>query len=58
VNPHDSFQNRDELIGFALGKLQQGFQALEASANLYAEAYAEDAGLRALTDSEIVGWVE
>jgi hypothetical protein len=52
------FQNRDELIGLALGKLQQEFQALEASANLYAEEYAEDADLRALTDSAIVGWVE
>jgi hypothetical protein len=52
------FQNRDELIGLALGKLQQEFQALEASAQLYAEEYAEDADLRALTDSAIVGWVE
>jgi hypothetical protein len=52
------FQNRDELIGLALGKLQQEFQALEASANLYAEEYAEDADLRALTDSASVGWVE
>ncbi len=49
------FQNRDELIGLALGKLQQEFQALEASANLYAEEYAEDADLRALTDSAIAG---
>jgi hypothetical protein len=48
------FQNRDEVIGLALGKLQQEFQALEASANLY----AEDADLRALTDSTIVGWME
>jgi hypothetical protein len=52
------FENRDQLIGLALGKLQDEFQALEASANLYAEAYAEDADLRALTDSAIVGWVE
>jgi Arc/MetJ-type ribon-helix-helix transcriptional regulator len=49
------FQNRDELIGLALGKLQQKFQMLEASANLYTEEYAD---LRALTDSAIVGWVE
>jgi Arc/MetJ-type ribon-helix-helix transcriptional regulator len=52
------FQNQDELIRVALGKLQQELQALEMSADLYAEVYAEDADLQALTSSAIVGWAE
>jgi hypothetical protein len=50
------FQNQDELIKLALGKLQQELQELEASANLYAEEYAADAELQVLTNSAIGNW--
>ncbi|WP_293339829.1 hypothetical protein [Microcoleus sp. CAWBG58] len=50
------FQDRDELIRVALGKLQQELDSLEMSADLYAEVYAEDGDLQALTDSAIAGW--
>jgi Arc/MetJ-type ribon-helix-helix transcriptional regulator len=52
------FQNQDELIRVALGKLRQELQALEMSADLYAEIYAEDADLQALTGSAIGNWPE
>jgi len=52
------FQNQDELIRVALGKLQQELYSLEMSADLYAEVYAEDADLQALTDSAIAVWTE
>ena len=52
------FQNQDELIRVALGKLQQELYSLEMSADLYAEVYAEDVDLQALTDSAIAGWPE
>jgi len=52
------FQTQDELIRVALGKLQQELYSLEMSADLYAEVYAEDADLQALTDSAIAGWTE
>ena len=52
------FQNQDELIRVALGKLQQELYLLEMSADLYAEVYAEDADLQALTDSAIAVWTE
>ena len=52
------FQNQDELIRAALGKLQQELYSLEMSADLYAEVYAEDKDLQALTDSAIAVWTE
>lgn len=52
------FQNQDELIRVALGKLQQELHSLEMSADLYTEVYAEDGDLQALTDSAIAGWPE
>lgn len=52
------FQNQDELIRVALGKLQQELYSLEMSADLYAEVYAEDMDLQALTDSAIAVWTE
>ena len=52
------FQNQDELIRVALGKLQQELYSLEMSADLYAEVYAEDVDLQALTDSAIAVWTE
>ncbi len=52
------FQNQDELIRVALGKLRQELYSLEMSADLYAEVYAEDKDLQALTDSAIAGWPE
>ncbi len=55
---HYGFQNQDELVRLALEKLQQEMTQLESSADLYAEEYAVDADLQALTDSAIVGWAE
>jgi hypothetical protein len=52
------FQNQDELIRVALGKLQQELYSLEMSADLYAEVYAEDKDLQVLTDSAIAVWTE
>ncbi|MEG4624086.1 hypothetical protein Q5691_07355 [Microcoleus sp. w1-18aA5] len=52
------FQNQDELIRVALGKLQQELDSLEMSADLYTEVYAEDTDLQALTDSALAGWPE
>jgi Arc/MetJ-type ribon-helix-helix transcriptional regulator len=52
------FQNRDELVRLALEKLQQELTQLASSADLYAEEYAVDQDLQALTNSAIVGWAE
>lgn len=52
------FHSRDESVRLALEKLQQEMNQLESSADLYAEEYADDEDLQALTDSAIVGWVE
>jgi hypothetical protein len=43
-------------VRLALEKLQQELTQLESSADLYAEEYAVDADLQALTDRAIVGW--
>ncbi len=55
---HYGFQNQNELVRIALEKLQKELTQLELSADLYAENYAVDDDLQALTDSAIVGWVE
>jgi hypothetical protein len=52
------FPDRDELIRLALDKLERELTQLESSANLYAEEYAVDPDLQALTDMAIVGWLE
>ena len=50
---HYGFQNRDELVRRALDKLKQELTQLELSAVLYAEEYAVDEDLQALTDRAI-----
>lgn len=54
------FRDRSALVREALSRFQQELerQALVTSADLYAELYAEDDELAALTESAIDGWPE
>lgn len=59
---HDSigYPNKSAVVRDAIDRLRQEFEAqrLDESAELYAEAYEEDAGLRKLTDAAIEDWPE
>lgn len=54
------FKDKSALVRAALQKFQQELerQQLIESANLYAEIYAEDEELQALTEAAIEGWPE
>ncbi len=54
------FRNRSDLVREALFRLQKELeeQKLMASADLYAELFAEDEELVELTESAVVGWPE
>ncbi len=57
---HYGFKDKSALVRAALQQFQQALeqQQLIESANLYAEIYAEDEDLQALTEVAIVGWPE
>ena len=54
------FQNRSSVVRLALRQLQETleWEALEKSADLYAEIYTKDAELQALTEMALDRWPE
>ncbi len=54
------FKNEEEMIQFALEKLQSelDIKELEASADLYAELYEEDTELQELTETACIDFKE
>jgi hypothetical protein len=57
---HYGFKDKSALVRAALQRFQQELerQELIESANLYAEIYAEDEELQALTEAALAGWPE
>jgi len=62
LNHHQTYGYRDriEMVRSALQRLRDELelQSLRESADLYAEVYAEDLELQALTEAAIEGWPE
>ena len=62
LNHHQAYGYRDrsEMVRSALQRLRDEIelQSLRESADLYAEVYAEDVELQALTEAAIEGWPE
>ena len=55
---HYGFRDKSDMVRAALTHLRSELelQRLKESAALYAEQYEEDAGLRELTETALVGW--
>jgi Arc/MetJ-type ribon-helix-helix transcriptional regulator len=54
------FKDKSEIVRIALSRLQRELerQSLQESAALYAQIYEEDAEIKELTESALLGWPE